>query len=79
MARLVAPNGVVVKVADEKVDGLLSRGFRRTEAKAAAVKKAAPAKKAAAKKAAPAKKTAKKAVAKKAAPAKPADPPSTNE
>ena len=39
MARLTAPNGAEVEVDDDKVDGLLSRGF--TQEKKAPAKKAA--------------------------------------
>jgi len=35
MARLTAPNGAVVNVPDEKVDGLLARGFTAEETKKA--------------------------------------------
>jgi topoisomerase IA-like protein len=71
MAKLTAPNGVVVSVADEKVEALLARGFSR-----ASSTPSAPAKKAAAKKADARKTPAKKAAAKKA-PAKKATPSST--
>ena len=45
MARLTAPNGASVTVDDDKVDGLLRRGFARVEEKKAPAKKAASGKK----------------------------------
>lgn len=45
MARLAAANGAVVNVPDEKVDGLLARGFTRADEPTKA-----PAKKASSKK-----------------------------
>lgn len=44
MPRLTAPNGAVVEVPKEKVDGLLSRGFTAEETKKAPAKKAASSK-----------------------------------
>lgn len=45
MAKLTAPNGASVSVADDRVDGLLLRGFTKAtggESKAPAKKAAAP-------------------------------------
>ena len=45
MARLTSPQGASVDVADEKVEGLLGRGFTQPEApKKAAAKKASSSK-----------------------------------